>query len=233
MELHFITSISKEYWESTGKICIPTWKLPGKVTVFVEYKEGPIEWMKEIPFPVSILHVPALKVDDEFIDRKKVLKFWGKACAQLTAVKNREIDERVIWIDADVEQISDEVSPELFDFTFSSPIAMMNSNDGEDCWETGVVVFNQNCDKLGIAMKKYEQAWKDDSILGSLWRPYDAQVLGHVALERGYTNLCLNPCKNIDALKNTAYKDYFKHWINKDNKAVLRKNHAKDSNNIS
>jgi hypothetical protein len=36
MNLHFITSISKEYWENTAKYCIGTWNLPGKLTVYID-----------------------------------------------------------------------------------------------------------------------------------------------------------------------------------------------------
>ena len=233
MNLHFITSISKNYWDGVGQYCIPTWKLPGKVTVFLEQTSGPIDWVSEIPFDVELLNVPPLKFDDDFVDRKKVLKFWGKTCAQMVALKNRGADERIIWLDADVEQIAD-VSPTDFNFSFDEPFAIMNSHDGQDCWETGLVIFNQQCIKLDLITKKYERAWRDDEVLDSLWKPYDAQVLGHIAQDRGYKNLCNNPCKNVDALKNSIYGNKFKHWINKENKAILQKIHnAENSNNLS
>jgi hypothetical protein len=233
MNLHFITSISKDYWYATGQYCIKTWDLPGKVTVYLEQHEGEIKWIDDIPFNVELLTVPALKIDDDFIDTRKILKFWGKTCAQINAVKNRGTDERVIWIDADVEQIAP-VTKETFEFDFAEPIGIMNSHDNEDCWETGMVIFNQTDEKLGLAMRKYDRAWRDNEILSSLWRPYDAQVLGYVAEDRGYFNLCINDCKNIDALKNSIFGKYFKHHINKENKSLLQQlNVSKNSSNLS
>jgi hypothetical protein len=198
--------------------------------VYVEQQSGPIEWIKDIPATVELLHVPTLLVD-EFSDRRKVLKFWGKTSAQISAVRNRSNNERVIWVDSDVEQVAD-VDSSLFSLDFEDPVAIMNSEDGEDCWETGIVIFNQQNGKLGQLMKKYEQAWRDEETLASLWKPYDAQVLGHVALDRGYYNLCNVPGPNINALSNSIFGPYFKHWINKENKDQLIKLHE-SSNNIS
>ena len=219
MNLHFITSISKEYWESTAKKCISTWNLPGKLTVFVDQPFGDLTWLDEVPGTKYLLHVPTLKVD-EFTNTAKVRKFWGKSCAQIVAVRNREEDERVIWIDADVEQLNP-VPSSIFDFSFNGPIAIMNSKDGNDCWESGIVIFNEAYEKLNLFIKHYDKTWNDEEELASLWKPYDAQVLGHLATHKGYYNLCDAECKNEDALKNSRYNVYFKHWINKDNKAIL------------
>lgn len=218
MNLHFITSISRDYWYNTAQHCMTTWKLPGKVTVYIDQAHGDLDWLQHVPFHKELLHVPSLKTDVD--GRSKVRKFWGKSCAQLHAVKYRDIDERVIWLDSDVEQIG-KAAASLFDWTFEEEFAIMNSFDHEDCWETGLVIFNQQGGKLNQAMKKYHAAWNDEDILSSLWRPYDAQVLGHIAQERGYLNLCQRACKNIDAMTNTIYSATFKHWINKDNKQVL------------
>jgi hypothetical protein len=232
MNLHFITSISKEYWESTAKYCIPTWKLPGKVTIFVEQREGKLDWLRELPFDYELLYAPDLELDKLF-DRAKILKFWGKSCAQIRGVRERGVDERVIWIDADVEQLL-EVPPEAFNFVFKEPLAMLHSGDGEDCWETGIVIFNQLYEKLGLVMKRYERAWQDEEILNSLWKPYDAQVLGYIAEDKGFRNLCIEYGQNINALQNSHLGSYFKHWINKDNKLLLQRNHEQENgNNIS
>lgn len=219
MNLHFITSISQEYWNLVGKYCIPTWDLPGRVTVYVEQTEGDIKWVNQIPFNVEIITVPKLNTIHK--DRKKVLKFWGKSWTQIHAVKNRGLDERIVWIDADVEQIT-QISSDEFTMNLKEPFAIMNSGDNEDCWESGLVIFNQQCDKLGRSIKRYEASWVDEETLDSLWRPYDAQVLGYVAGSTGFHNLCLQPCKNIDAFANSRYAEYFKHWINKENKELLR-----------
>lgn len=220
MKLHFITSISKNYWNDTGKYCINTWKdLPGEVTVYVDQKDGDLDWLKEVPFHKELLYVPPL--ESKSADRAKVRKFWGKSMAQITALRNRGKDERIIWIDADVEKISPNVPEHLFSFEFNEPIAMMNSGDQEDCWESGIVIFNQKAEKIDLTVRKYEKAWLDEDTLMSLWRPYDAQVLGHVATERGFLNLCQTTCSNADALKNSPFAPYFKHWINKDNKKIL------------
>lgn len=219
MNLHFITSISKEYWYNTAKKCISTWNLPGRVTIFVEQRHGNLDWLAELPFNYQLMYAPDLNVD-ELTDRAKVAKFWGKSCAQIYAVRERETNERVIWIDADVEQLS-EVPREEFSFDFYEPLAMLNSDDNEDCWETGIVIFNQQYEKLNLVMKKYEQVWHDEEILHSLWKPYDAQVLGYVANQRTFKNLCNQPCKNAEALKHSDLGKYFTHWINKANKAKL------------
>jgi len=219
MKLKFITSISKNYWNSTGKYCINSWNLPGDVTIYIDQKEGDLDWVKEVPHHKELLHVPALTINN-VADRTKVRKFWGKACAQIDAVRNRSIDERIIWLDADMEQIKS-IDASFFSFDFKQFVAMMNSQDQEDCWESGLVMFNQQHDKLNLYMTRYEKFWNDEDQLLSLWRPYDAQVLGHLADENGYLNLCKNKCKNIDALKNTNFNEYFLHWINKDNKKLL------------
>ena len=220
MELHFITSISKEYWYNTAKHCINTWNLPGKVTVYIDQQHGDLNWISEIPFDKRLLSVPKLKVD-EFVDTAKVRKFWGKSCSQIVAVKNRDSNERIIWLDSDVEQLTTNIDQSLFDFAFEEPVAIMNSRDGNDCWESGIVIFNETNGKLGQFIKKYERTWNDEDTLCSLWKPYDAQVIGYVAEERGYYNLCSKPCINRHALEHTKYAKKFKHWINKGNKANL------------
>jgi hypothetical protein len=230
MNLHFITSISKEYWYATGQYCIPTWDLPGKITVFVEQSTGDIGWIKEIPFEVSLLSVPTNQALSGIYNRKKVLKFWGKSYAQILSHRNRDNDERIIWIDADVAQLHI-VSDDQFNFEFENPVAMMNSGDSDDCWETGMVIFNHQYPKIGQFINRYEDAWHNAELLNSLWKPYDALVLGHMAEDRGYFNLCLDTCKNIDAMRNSVFHPYFKHWINKTNKEELGKHH--ESSDIS
>lgn len=220
MNLHFITSISKEYWYATAKRCINTWKLPGKVTIFIDQQHGDLNWISEIPFQKSLLHVPPLNVDG-FTNTAKVRKFWGKSCSQIVAVRNREIDERIIWLDSDIEQLSPAVSATLFDFNFDAPVAVMKSGESDDCWESGLVIFNQEYGKLGQFMKFYERSWNDENVLSSLWRPYDAQVLGYASENKGFFNLCNNKCPNEFALDNTRYSGIFKHWINKNNKSIL------------
>lgn len=226
MELHFITSVSKNYWQETGQYCIKTWKgLPGKVTVYVDQKDGDLDWINDIPFHKELLYVPPLEA--AVADRAKVRKFWGKSVAQITAVRNRGKDERIIWIDADVEMTELSVDKELFDFNFTEPFAILNSGDQEDCWESGIVIFNQASNKFDLVIRKYEKAWLDEDTLLGLWRPYDAQVLGYIALERGYLNLCHEKCSNEDALKNSHLGSFFKHWINKDNKKLLAEKKSK------
>jgi hypothetical protein len=233
MKLKFITSISKEYWDETAKHCISTWDLPGEVIVYIDQKEGDIGWVEEVPFRTVLLNVPKLKED---YGRNKVFKFWGKANAQMITVydflnrRNDAMDdpevteiphERVIWLDADIEQTAP-VTEEMFTFDFEEPLGMMNSSDGHDCWETGIVIFNQQYFKLRVVMNLYKEVWKDPDIMNSLWKPYDAQVLGYVANERGYYNLCERKCKNVNAVENSIYSSVFKHWINKENKEQLR-----------
>lgn len=232
MNLHFITSISKEYWDLTARYCIPSWKLPGRVTVYVEQTQGDMKWTNEIPFDAELITVPRLQWEAGN-NRRKVLKFWGKSYAQIHAVQTRSINERVIWIDADMEQTFNEVVPvDKFDSGFKEPVALLNSGDHEDCWESGLVIFNQNCDKLGRFIKRYHDAWNDTETMESLWRPYDAQVIGHVS-EKSFHNLCDTECSNADAVKNSRFGDYFVHWINKTNKDRLRELNYDHSNNIS
>jgi hypothetical protein len=219
MNLHFITSISKEYWYNTAKNCISTWNLPGTVTVYIDQQHGDLNWISEIPFNKKLLYVPPLKVS-KFASITKVRKFWGKACSQITAVKNREVDERVIWVDSDIEQLNN-ASAELFSFMFDEHIATMNNGIGDDCWESGLVIFNNKNERLNQFIKQYEKNWNDEEILTSLWKPYDAQVLGFTALEKSYYNLCNSTCDNVVALENTQFSGILKHWINKKNKAKL------------
>lgn len=220
MNLHFITSVSREYWDNIAQYCVPTWRLPGRVTVYVEQTEGNIQWVNNIPFNAEILSVPALPLESKFMT-KKFLKFWGKAWAQIYSVKHRQNNERVIWLDADVEQIG-EATAEMFSFKLKTAVAMMNSQDGQDCWESGIVVFNQDQNKLGKFMRVYQKRWEDQDFLETLWRPYDAQILGNVAEAFEYVNLCREPGPNALALKTTMYADVFYHWINKENKEMLR-----------
>ena len=221
MNLHFITSISKEYWDLTAKYCIPTWNLPGRVTVYVEQTKGDMKWTNEIPFDVELITVPRLKWEAGN-GRRKVLKFWGKSYTQIRAVQTRGINERVIWLDADMEQTFDDIIPaEEFESGFKEAVGLLNSGDHEDCWETGIVIFNQNCDKLGRFIKRYYDAWNNEETMESLWRPYDAQVIGHAA-DKNFHNLCKASGTNADSVKNSLFGKYFIHWINKDNKDLLR-----------
>jgi len=232
MDLHFITSVSKEYWYETAQYCIPTWDLPGKVTIYIDQKEGDVDWFTELPFNKRLLHVPDLKED---YANNKVFKFWGKTSAQLHAVydfldrRNSQLksnpetmlSERVVWLDADIEQVAP-VTEDMFTFDFKEPLGMMYSGQEPDCWETGIVIFNQQYFKLRVVMNRYQEAWNDLEVMNSLWKPYDAQVLGHVAKDKGYYNLCKQECKNIDSVENSIYGTVFKHWINKTNKEILR-----------
>ena len=220
MKLHFITSISKDYWYATAKRCISTWDFPGDVTIFIDQQFGDLDWVEEVPFHKHLLMVPNLKVDN-FSSTAKVRKFWGKTCAQIVAVRNRNEDERIIWIDSDVEQLKP-MPEDLFNFDFDDPVAMMNSQQPEDTWETGLVIFNQQNGKLNQFMKRYERNWNDEETLASMWKPYDAPVLGYTAEDGGYANLCREKCDNGEALEHTRYAGYLKHWINKDNKQKLR-----------
>lgn len=228
MNLHFITSISQDYWDSTARTCIKTWNLPGKVTIFIDQSHGDLDWLDDVPFHKRLLSVPTLKVD-EFTNVTKVRKFWGKTCSQIIAVRNRDEDERIIWLDADVEQLS-EVNEELFNFSFEEPVAALNSQHPNDSWETGLIIFNQQNYKLNQFMKIYERTWNDEDILTSLWKPYDAPVFGFVAEQRGFYNLCTAACKNLNALENSNFSNYFKHHINKKNKESLKN---ENSSNLS
>lgn len=222
MKLNFVTSLSKEYWEATGKYCLTTWKnFPGTVTIYIDQQEGELTWLNELPasFVKKLVRVPNLNLESR--DSTKIRKFWGKACAQISAMRERGTDERIVWLDADVEQISTSLPESIFSFNFMEPIAMMNSEDGEDCWESGIVVFNQKAEKIDLIIRKYENMYLNQDNLFSLWKPYDAQALGAVALERGYLNLCKRKCPNAEALANSHFAPYFKHWINKDNKKLL------------
>lgn len=213
MNLHFITSVSPTYWETIGKRCIDSWQLPGQVTVYVDQQQGDLAWLHQVPHNKTLLAVPALSIEP-FASNAKVRKFWGKASAQLHAVKHRQPDERVIWLDADVEQLQP-VDAELFDFEFEDAVAALNSGHINDSWETGLVIFNQQCGKLDQFMRHYERSWNSEDVLPKLWKPYDAHVLGHTAIERGYFNLCTEPCANKTAIEHSRYSAYFKHWISK------------------
>lgn len=228
MNLHFITSISQDYWNNTAKYCIPTWKLPGTITVYIDQKEGDVDWFNEIPFNKRLLHVPNLQLEDEKIDKSKVNKFWGKSSAQLHAVYTNQEYDRIIWIDADVEQIED-VTEDLFNFEFEEAFALLNTDHSPDSWETGIVMFNCHYEKIKIAMNRYYDVWQDKNILNSLWKPYDAEVLGFVAKDRGYFNLCDSPCVNSKAFEHSRFNPYFKHWINKTNKQILSDRHNENS----
>lgn len=221
MKIKFITSVSKEYWFNTGQYCVPKWNLPGDIIIYIDQKEGDVEWFNELPFEKRLLHVPSLEIEDNTIDKNKVNKFWGKASAQLHAVYNIDDYDRVVWIDADVQQKA-EVPIDFFEFEFKEPLAILNTKHTPDAWETGLVIFNNKHSKLKVVMNKYKAAFNDDEILSSLWKPYDAEVLGYVAKQRGYYNLCNNPCINVDAFENSILDPYFKHWINKTNKQILQ-----------
>jgi hypothetical protein len=225
MNLHFITSISRDYWYDVAQYCVSTWDLPGKITIYIDQKEGEVDWFDDVPHTKRLLYVPNLEVASG-IDKNKTMKFWGKSCAQIDAVLRREDNERIIWLDADVEQTSP-VTESLFDFSFENPLAIMKSNNEQDCWETGLVIFNQEYEKLNVIMNRYKEVWNDENILNNLWKPYDAQVLGYVALnnKRTYYNLCDNVCNNADALAHSRYGEFFKHWINKTNKKILSEKH--------
>lgn len=226
MKLKFITSISKKYWEDVGKHCISTWDLPGEVVIYIDQQEGDVEWYNEIPFNKRLLHVPALEVDEQFDVNTKVRKFWGKSCAQIHAIKNRDVfaQERVIWLDADIEQ-KRSISKEMFEFRFIEPVGLMQSNDSHpDCYESGLVIFNETYHKLTLWANKYLAYWNDQDKLTSLHRPYDAIVLGNFAKgeKAGFLNLCDSICENVNALDNTRFSPYFTHHINKTNKDKLR-----------
>jgi len=233
MNLQFITSVSKGYWNSVGKHCISSWNLPGEVVVYIDQQEGDLTWLEEIPYRKRLLHVPELDIANDYDVKTKIRKFWGKTCAQLDAVKNRGENTRIIWLDADIEQIeSSKLSEKLFNFTFKDGVAMMRSNThNADRYETGLVIFNQQHDKLDLFMRQYESFWNTEEELSSLFRPYDAMVLGAIGERRGFYNLCQNTCENKDAMTHTKYRKVLKHWINKKNKSILKESKEKNVEN--
>jgi len=225
MKLKFVTSVSREYWYGVGKHCIDSWDLPGELVIYIDQEEGEVEWFNDINYKKLLLHVPPLQLGEEFDVNTKVRKFWGKSCAQIHAIKNRDAktDERIIWLDADVEQIKP-VDESLFNFKFEEAVAMMKSNNhSADCYETGLVIFNNDYIKLTVWANKYAAYWNNITAIKSLHRPYDAIVLGNFARGEkiGMYNLCNSVCNNVDALKHTRFDPYFKHWINKANKEKL------------
>jgi len=231
MKLQFITSITESYWNGIGKHCISSWDLPGEVVIYIDQQEGEVEWFNDIPYKKKLVSVPPLKVlnssdnDDDNKTKTKTRKFWGKACAQIHAVRNRDPDTRIIWLDADIEQIKPFKDTALFDWQFAHPVALMKSNDwSPDCWETGLVMFNENFEKMEVFLKRYESFWKDKEAMQTVYRPYDAMVLGAVATEyKGkFYNLCNNKCENVNALQHTIFRHHLKHWINKTNKEILK-----------
>lgn len=223
MKLHFITSITKNYWNATAKYCIPTWNLPGDITIYVDQKDGDLNWLNEVPHDKQLLNVKKLKVHDRVDDRTKVRRFWGKASAQIEGVRNRGEDTRIVWLDADIEQ-KKPVDNELFDFNFPGLLAIARSNtEYEDRFESGIVLFNHENDKLNLFINHYEKFWNNEDEIMSLYRPYDAHVIGHlVSKKNNFFNLCDKDCLNRDALKNSRYNPYFIHHINKTNKENLR-----------
>lgn len=222
MNLQFITSVSKGYWESVGKHCIGTWDLPGEIVIYIDQQEGDVEWFNDIPHKKKLVYVPPLDVAEYLDVKTKVRKFWGKSCAQIHAIRNRPIDTRVIWLDADMEQTAPG-GEDIFKFSFEQAVAMMKSNNSSpDCYETGLVIFNQQHEKLTLFANQYERFWKSEEDLLGLFRPYDAMVLGAVAERRGFLNLVHQECENKYALENTRFSPYFKHWINKENKSKLK-----------
>jgi hypothetical protein len=221
MNLQFITSISKNYWNSTGKRCISTWDLPGEVVIYIDQQEGELEWLDEVPYKKKLLYVPPLNLDDYLSYKTKVRKFWGKSCAQIHAIRNRPLDTRIVWLDADVEQLQ-KVDEDLFTMNETFPLAMMKSHSKHaDCYETGLVIFNDKYEKLTLFANQYERFWNNEEELFSLHRPYDAMVLGALAEKKGFENLVQKECENVNALENTKFKKIFKHHINKENKSKL------------
>jgi len=220
-KLQFITSISKSYWQNTARHCIKNWDLPGEVIVYIDQQEGDVEWFNEVPFKKKLVHVPPLNLDKYLDYKTKVRKFWGKSCAQIHAIRNRPLDTKIIWLDSDVEQLQP-VPEELFELQSNRPLAMMKSHDKHaDCYETGLVIFNQKYEKLTLFANQYERFWNNEEELFGLHRPYDAMVLGALAERKGFENLVHTECENEYALENTRFQKYFKHHINKENKAKL------------
>ena len=217
MNLHFITSISSAYWNNIAKQCISTWDLPGRVTVYIDQTHGDLDWIKQIPYHCELLHVPPLE-STQHANNAKIRKFWGKSSAQIHAVEHGNTNERIVWMDADIEQLQP-VPSELFDFEFNEPVAVLHSGQPNDEWESGLVIFNQAHGKLSQFMKHYSNNWNNNEVLASLYKPYDAPVLGYTAVQRGFVNLCHDTGGiNKLALENSRYRGYLNHLIGKANK---------------
>ena len=217
MNLHFITSISSAYWNNIAKQCISTWDLPGRVTVYIDQTHGDLDWIKQIPYHCELLHVPPLE-STQHANNAKIRKFWGKSSAQIHAVEHGNTNERIVWMDADIEQLQT-VPSELFDFEFNEPVAVLHSGQPNDEWESGLVIFNQAHGKLSQFMKHYSNNWNNNEVLATLYKPYDAPVLGYTAVQRGFVNLCHDTGGiNKLALENSRYRGYLNHLIGKANK---------------
>jgi len=222
-KIQFITSISKSYYTSTAKYTMANWNLPGELVVYIDQKEGDLNWLDDISHTKRLLHVPKLNVADYIDDKTKVRKFWGKSCAQIHAIRNKPDNTRIVWLDADIEQLVPSINEALFLTNFDKAVAMMKSNNqSADCFETGLVIFNESHKKLSLFTTQYEKFWQTEEDIKSCYKPYDNFVLGAIAEKRGFLNLVEKECANEHALENTKFRGFFKHWINKANKETLR-----------
>jgi hypothetical protein len=237
----WVTSLSREYYDYTANITLPSWnKLPGDV-VFV-WDDKPVDlgfgkihnFWKDVASPDD----PWMK---EGMGGTKADRFWKKSRVQVWAA--RKFKGLVVWIDADI-MVDQELSRAKAIEILHPGSNIWASLDGGADWpqkddcpiDTGIVAFDTKNPDFNSFIRDYSMTWYNGDIF-KLPQPYDHHAANYVRKKWPMKSYCphFNNWKTIPqayisrfAMENSTLNNYFTHYLGIDRKDLLNNTLGKD-----
>ena len=226
----WVTSLSRDYYNSIAGHILPSWKnLPGDVVFVWDDKPIDLGFGKSVNFfkeGISSISDPWLA---EEMGTMKSDRFWKKSRVQIWAA--RKFRGLVVWIDADI--MVDQQLP------LGKAIELLHPRDnvwgtldagGEWHVDTGIVAFNTSHPDFSKMLRDYSLMWYSGK-LDKLPQPYDHYVVSHVrktwpaaSYVPNYTTWKELPDEfvNRHAMKNSPLSKYMTHYLGIDNKEQFK-----------
>lgn len=226
----WVTSLSRDYFNSVAGHFLPSWKnLPGDIVFVWDDKPIDLGFGKNFNFfkdGISSTSDPWLA---EEMGTMKSDRFWKKSRVQVWA--SRKFKGLVVWLDADimVNQV----------LTISKMMDLLKTGDnvwgtldagGEWDLDTGIVAFNTGHPDFSKFLRDYSTMWYNGK-LAELPQPYDHYVASYIRKKWPATsyvdhyntwNDLPDEFINRHAMKNSKLKHVFTHYLGIENKDMFK-----------
>lgn len=224
MKIACVTSMSKEYYDTIGKIMVNSYTQvwPNSIELYV-YTEDTLELDGVNVIDIHKACDPNLKSYLDFIGNHFSRGFSYKVFSWIHAVRNIEADW-ILWIDADVACIKapdDNFMSKMF--PNNSQCAYMGTTmykdkkgwkDKKNC-DSAILSFNTKTDDSDKFVDLFEELYisrkiKDKTLFP---KPNDTHAFIHSIENCATPSINLNPKKEaLSPLKETFLNDYFRHF---------------------
>jgi len=243
----FVTSLNKEYWNSTSKTNLLSWdKNLTDLADIVIYSEDPIDISG---FSNRVFVKPLYELCPELVEFKtkhaddphyngqvgrklegsskafkwKAIKFAHKTFAIFAEAK-QQVDNTVVWLDADVlmhKPVTTEYLNELF--PKDKAISYLGRPEAYD--ECGLMSYNLKHEFTREFLNKFEQEYLNG--LEHLRETHDSWVFYQLRLsyedQELFNNLNPNPIDNKSPFNNSGINEYMVHTKGKNKERLQHK----------